>query len=240
LEIPPPAIGGSSSCGSDAQGDLVNCTLTLPQDTTGGFRRVDASDGTNLTTAPFTITPTARLAPPTGPVGTSVALLGNGFPGGPVPVTFDGAPVPVTPGCTSSELGFLHVPFARDNTCYFTVPPATAGPHRVTVGSLVLCPCLVTLSFTVIPAISLGATSVLPGRADQVSGSGFAAERPITLSLDARGLPTSGNCTTDARGSFVACSVRAEARPGTHTLTATDGTNTASATWSITLNVPRQ
>jgi hypothetical protein len=81
-------------------------------------------------------------------------------------------------------------------------------------------------TFTIVPAIRLNKTSAYVGGEVTVSGTGFAASRTITISFDNTSVTTA---TTDSKGGFSDATFTVpESYRGSHIVTVTDYTNSAS------------
>ncbi|MHB8546427.1 MAG: hypothetical protein ACYDAJ_06640 [Nitrosotalea sp.] len=87
------------------------------------------------------------------------------------------------------------------------------------------------------PTISISPTSGNVGETITVSGSGFVASHSVTIKYDGTTQTTTGTCTTDASGNLPSannCAFTAPASTsGSHTVTTTDGTNTASDIFTV-------
>jgi hypothetical protein len=158
-------------------------------------------------------------------VGSREAVGGAGFtPHSPITLTFDGAKVNDPTTCVTNATGGF-------DSCAFTIPAATSGPHTVTAWDS--SGTSAAASYSVNSAISLNPTAGAVGSRAAVSGSGFAPHSPIALGFDDDSLPAS--CTTNAKGSFRCAFTVPEATAGSHTVAASDATfnNSASATYTV-------
>jgi hypothetical protein len=225
----------ATSCVADVDGSFDSCTFIAPA-VSAGTHAVTASDSSaDSASAIYTITPDIGLIPSAGPVGSKAAVSGRGFAAGPITVTFDGSSVATS--CTADATGSF-------NYCAFTVPVATAGAHTVTASdhsansTLASYTYSATASYIVTPAISLNETGGAVDSAVTLSGSNFKPDSTITVTFDGTALTTSGTCTADAKGTLPASSNCAftvpDAPAGTHTVAASDGTYSGSATYTVT------
>ena len=74
------------------------------------------------------------------------------------------------------------------------------------------------------PLISISPTHGVPGTTVSVNGTGFASNTTVTISFDAS---NQTQARTDATGGFVGAFVVPSTAPGQHSVSATDGRNTA-------------
>jgi hypothetical protein len=217
-------VSTSGTCTTDAKGNLPasnNCAFTVPTEAAGAYN-VTTSDGTYSGTTPFTVKPAISLTASAGAVDSEIALSGSGFASfDPITVSFDGSNV--STDCTADATGSF-------SFCSLTVPNATGGTHTVTAtdphGDSA------SASYTVNPAIELTSDAGAPGSSVALTGSGFKANATIAVTFDGKNL--SKNCTTDANGSISPCALTIPAvASGIHTVTASDGTTSASASYTI-------
>src|SRR5205085_1255358 len=91
--------------------------------------------------------------------------------------------------------------------------------------------------FTVTPAISLNLIAGAVGSAVTLSGSNYTPNSTLTVTFGGAALRMSGLCTTDASGYLLASNNCAFTVPATtagpHTVTASDGTYSGSATFTV-------
>jgi hypothetical protein len=220
-------LNTSGSCTADASGKLNNCTFTIPA-ATGGDHTLTVSDGTYTGTATLTVNPSLSLSASTGAAGSAAAVSGSGFaPFSTISGTFDGSGVTLMgsdgTACTADAQGSF-------SNCGFTVPVKPAGLRAVTVSDSAKNSA--TGTFTINPAFSLTASEGPAGSSASIIGSGFMAFAPITVSFDGNSV-TTPNCQANASGR-VSCSFAIPATTaGEHTVTATDGTYTGTATYSV-------
>ncbi len=179
----------------------------------------------------FVVNPTIAVSPTSGPPGSSVTVTGSGFGAGEtgITITFDGNPV--ASGISANSLG--------NWSGTFTVPASSLGSHSVRAnGSITQAGSLGGTNFGVTPGISLNPASGYVGGTVQISGSGFAANSPLTFTYDDKEIPAEG-ATTDATGSFVKSFVAPKSKAGNHTVGVADGQrNSAKATFSMDSTPP--
>jgi hypothetical protein len=215
-----------STVTTDAYGSF-SASFTVPAATAGG-KTVTATDaGSNSASATFTVTPAITLSPTSGNVGTTVTVSGTGFTASSaITGKFAGSTVTLSGTTTTDSSGSF-------SAATFTVPASAAGGQVVTItdGSSKSA----TATFTVTSSITLSPTSGPVGTSVTVTGSGFAASATMTINYDGVAQGTTPTMvTTSATGAFSATfSVPASAK-GSHTVQATDGTNSGSATFAVT------
>jgi uncharacterized protein (DUF2141 family) len=95
--------------------------------------------------------------------------------------------------------------------------------------------------FTVTSALSLNPIAGAGGSTVTLSGSSYTPTTSLTVTFDGTRLKTSGLCTTDASGYLLASNHCAFTVPavaaGLHTVTASDGTYSGSATFTVTRGI---
>jgi hypothetical protein len=222
----------STFCTSNATGSISACAFTVPA-VAAGIHTVTATDSTTYAaSAIYTVTPALTLNPTAGAAGSTVTLSGSSYaPNSTLTVTFDGAARRTSGICTTDASGYL----LASNNCAFTVPPATAGLHTVTVSDGTYSG---SATFTVIRGISLLPSVGPVGSPGAVSGSGFTPHRIIGLTFAGGSVPVTAlggtPCTTDASGRFSACPFTVPTvAAGSYTVTAWDGTYSASAIFTV-------
>jgi hypothetical protein len=164
----------------------------------------------------FTVVAGITLNPASAKVGVPFSVIGTGFTATTtVSITFDGASV--GQATTDSNGNF---------SLSFNVPVSTAGGHTVIASDSFES---ASATFTSLSSIRLNPTSGTVGSQSTVSGSAFGASTLVTVNFENNQAVTA---TTDANGSFTVGFSIPNSAGGTHTVTATDGTNIASDTFS--------
>ncbi|MFI5404243.1 MAG: EMC3/TMCO1 family protein [Candidatus Gagatemarchaeaceae archaeon] len=89
-------------------------------------------------------------------------------------------------------------------------------------------------------AVSLSPSSDSSNALVEVSGSGFLAGRNVTVIYDGNQVAFSGTCRTDSTGLIPGCNFRVPASSsGAHHVLVTDGTNSASSTFTVpSISIP--
>jgi len=216
---------------------LIGGSLPLTGIPTVGMGGAGARAGT----APV-FTPTAGSTDPNvtlsayeGYVSSSLNASGSGFvTASPLSLTF--GPVPVS-SCLSGGLS----PNAAGNFyCVFSVPVLAApGPYEVNATNGT-APDTGLANFTIeSPTLGATPTSGQVGSSVSVTGVGYAAETPVTLSFGPTGITscTSGSLTTGGSGNLACGFTVPAATAGVQTLLASDGTNSATASFAVLSNL---
>ncbi|WP_123740344.1 hypothetical protein [Salana multivorans] len=214
-------------------------TLTSPG-VAPGAHTVRATDGTNEASATLTVTedpvvydPEVTLTPSSvtvsGLASPGVTVAGSGYPANTsVTVSLDGT----TAGTATTNASGAF-------TYTLTSPGVAPGAHtvRATDGTNEASATLTVTEDPVVydPEVSVTPASVtvsgLASPGVTVAGSGYPANTSVTVSLDGT---TAGTATTNASGAFTYTLTSPGVAPGAHTVRATDGTNEASATLTVT------
>jgi YVTN family beta-propeller protein len=217
---------------------LANSTGNIPAGVTflstgtAGSKNVIATDSASSqlsNTATFTIiTPTILLSPTSGPAGVIVSVTGSNYiPSHTLTVKFNGVIVTTSPPTITSTISGA-IPAGTK----FTVPPSPGGGKPVTVTDGTNTSPAAT--FTINPTISLSPTQGSPGSMVSVAGAGYLASSTITIKYDGVTQTTTPIAvTTNTAGSFSATFAAPASAHGTHTVLATDLTNTASTSFLI-------
>ncbi len=212
----------AGSLTTNATGAL-NCTVAIPTVTAGTYSIV-VSDGVNQATATYVVgPPTLSLSPTSGYVGTEVAASGAGYVASTaLTITFAGVAI------SSCVSGSLRSDAQGDMACTFDVPASTVGSHLVAVSdgtNSASAPYTVLAEFLLAPGNGTVGTTVT------ATGTGFDATSTYSVSWNGSASLCAG--TTSATGGF-SCSFEApDAAGGSHLVTATEASNTASAAFVI-------
>ncbi|MBI2836505.1 MAG: hypothetical protein HYX85_02290 [Chloroflexi bacterium] len=207
------------------EGGTVNASFAVPALPRGGYNVIittNASDGTNSPPPSFLVTPIVSITTSVGRVGDTLGINGNGFAASlQVTIYFDGIAVGTT---TSNGNGSI--------STTFTIPTGIGGLHSVTAGDFIgLAP---GINFSILPKMTVSATSLPVGSTVVVSGTGFAGSSQMTFLLDE--VVLSGVINTNANGSFTTGTIAVpEIAGGSHTFKAQDAVgNSAVAEVTVT------
>jgi hypothetical protein len=210
---------------ANTTGAFSGFTFTVPESYRGTHMVKGTDASGNYATVDFTTLQKITVTPASGAVGDTVTINGTGFAAS-SSVTFYFDDVSVgTATYTNSNGSFTN------NT--FTIPSTSRGSHTIKAqdasGNYAIA------TFTVAHKITITPTSGVSGISVTVSGTGFGANRPITIKYNNNLVTTTpASITTDANGSFSASFTVLASIAGTYKVDATDGTNTASANFVST------
>ncbi len=200
--------------------------LTVPVYPRGAY------DITITTTAPdnsntvyFTVTPVISLSALSGYTGDKITVTGTGFrASSTVTLYFDTTAVTTT--STTSSGTFTNITL--------TIPNSTAGSHLVkgtdTSGDSL------SISFLILPKVTVNPVSGIAGSQVDLSGTGFRASSSVAIYFDDESVKTA---QTNSTGTFSSVSFNVpESYQGSHTIKAQDaGGNMASASFSVSPTV---
>jgi len=192
-------------------------TITAVAQSTNNNQKSDPSSPVTFKVTNNPVGPSINLSPPSGTVGSPFTVTGTGFdPNGDVIIEFDGS----SGTKKSDNNGNFAVTFG--------VPISTSGVHNVTAsqGSI-----SASKPFTVISSIALNPTSGPVGTPVNITGTGFDPDSNVNLKFDSTSLSPS---TTDNKGSFFALFTVPASANGPHNVTATQGSNVASQSFTVT------
>jgi len=212
----------ASSVGTDttgANGTFAGFTFTVPA-STKGTHTVRGKDTTVYSpTVNFIVSPDITIIPTSGAVGDTVTVSGTGFAtSSSVTIYFDA--VSRTTTTTNSSGTFSATTFA--------IPEASRGTHTVKAqdGSANND----TATFTVSASITINPTSGPSGTNVTITGDGFGASRPVTITYSGTAVTTNPpSVTTNSAGYFTATFAAPVGAAGTYAVEANDGTATATA-----------
>ena len=212
---------------TSATGTFSGFTFTVPDSYKGSHtvKGTDTSgDSSGIT---FTVSPKVTASLTSGAVGDTITISGSGFAANStVTFYFDS---------TSANTTSTNTYGTFSNTT-FTIPPSSRGSH--TIKAQDASSNYATATFTVAHKITITPTSGVPGTTVTVNGTGFSASR--TINIKYRGVAVTTNSTTittDSYGSFMATFTVPAGLAGAQTVEASDGTYTASANFTATINV---
>ncbi|MBN1161090.1 MAG: hypothetical protein JXA17_03990 [Dehalococcoidales bacterium] len=236
----------SSGDVASSSGGLFTSTINIPTTATAGAHTITATAGTSTASATFTVTGVSAtlstLNPTSGPPGTGITISGTNFAAS-TALVFQFGTTTVTPSSGSTQTGS-----DGSFSSVIAVPSGTtAGAYTITVTAgttSATATFTVTTSTTTPPTTT--PTTTLPLSIDQEEGdfvggtisvgaSGFLPNSTVTVTIDGTEIAQKA---TDASG-FVVISFKVPSiQYGEHTVIASDGTNIASANFSIESTAP--
>jgi len=217
VDTSPPAITSDGNGSFTASFYVPTCLNRTPE--------VSASDGRYTADAEFTILASITLSPDSASYGDTVTVTGTGFRSNRViTMTLDDDGIITSPVLVRS-----------DNTgCFeveFELPASTNGAHTVKASDGVNSD---SASLTTLPSINLTPTSGPIGAEVTTSGTGFGANKMVTIRFSQSHVRTSA---TDASGSFTDYFEVPQNSSGNYSISASDGLVTANATFTITTSI---
>lgn len=215
------AVSLSGSHTTDSSGNVPSgMSFTVPASTVGGKQVLITDASSNAGLATFTVNSNIILNPTSGNVGSTVTVIATGMAvSHSVTATFGSTPVTLSSSITDANGGL---------TATFTVPASTAGSHTFTLTDTINSP---TATFTTTPSIIPSPPSGNVGSSVVVIGRGFAALSSVTVKY---GLNTLWSGASGTDGSFTSSAFSFPSAPaGGNTLTGSDGTNNANATFTV-------
>ncbi len=200
-----------------------------------GVHKVDARGATttleDVTDAQFTVSPGIKVEQASGRLGDVInvgdTLFVNGFgflenePN--IRVTFDGL----------QAVGSIMADAHGSWSSQFAVPASTRGEHAVdSFGDATKSGDVSAYTVVITAELSINPAGGAVGENTLLTGSGFGASQPLTITYDARKITSSA--TTDSKGSFSTAFKPPASVTGNHLVTVSDGTH---ATGSVTFNI---
>jgi len=197
---------------ADSRGSFRG-TFAVPPSVAGEHQLATAPE---KATAVFTSIPSMTVTPRNGSVGTTIIISAAGLPQGAVSICYDDREV--ARGNTDTR-GNLQM--------RVTIPPSTVGKHYLST-----TPESTRAAFAVEPQVVLSPEKG-PGFTT-VIGSGLAGDSAVTVTVDAREIPTVPvRIRTDRDGSFAAIITLPSSIPGDYAISAASGEDTTSAIFSL-------
>ncbi len=219
---------------ASASGTFTNVTFTVPESYRGSHT-VKGSDATGSSpNVTFNTLQKITLSPTSGAVGDEITVSGTGFRvSKSITITFDGNTVTTSPTSVSTNtLGSF------SNTT-FTVPTVVNGTYEVKASDG-LYTNSVNLAVAAGVTISPITSQTSPGSVGDevtVSGTGFLANHTVTITYLSTPI-TVATTTANSDGAFSATFEVPASESGDHTITATDGTNTITSTFTMESTPP--
>ena len=205
-----------------------------------GTYTVTATDGINSASANFVIpAPQIRLVPTSGPVGKVVTVQGAGFSrDGLVQIFFGGQLLTSTTADAIGNLTTIVMPSLSlpAKTTQITIPDNAAGAYSVIVVDVTTGQSSNAATYTISsPTIKVAPASGPSGTNLVINGTNFKVGATVTIKFNGTTIFTTG--ATDASGAFANTTTGQAVVPnmvaGSYPVTATDGANTASATFTV-------
>jgi len=213
----------SGDTDTDSDGEFT-CTIVIPESIAGDHTvTVTGDDSNNSGADTFTVEPEIILSKTSGVAGETITVSGTGF----------GDEL-------DYQIWFNNTEVAADDTdndgsfsIFVTIPSLGPGTYSIEVEDDDNNDASAQFSLAV-AAVSINPTTGFVNTAVTVSGTGFQASKPVTVTFDNENVTTK---STDPSGS-VSVTFNIPARgAGTYTVRVSDGTNIAEASFSISTSV---
>lgn len=205
---------------SSAAGSF-SAVFTVPESIAGSHlvRAADALSHYNTVT--FITAQLVTVTPSSGIVGSDVTVSGKGFKASSqVTITSDSLLVITTPSTVfTNALGSF--------TAVFKIPSSTSGSHQLNASDGTY---QMNVNYTTIASLVLNLTTAKVGDEVTVTGTGFQGSKQVNIYL---GSASVKSVSSDATGNFNATFVVPAIKGGNYQVTANDGTNSISASLSI-------
>jgi len=230
----------STKAQATASGQLPATAFTIPAVSGAGAHSITATGTTSghTTTVGLTVAPPRAItvSPASGNAGSMVTVSGSGFAANEtVTLAFDANPT-YSVKAQATAAGLLPattftIPAVSGTGAHSIVASGEASGHTATAG-LTVTPGPGVAA----PAISVSPESVNVGSMVTVSGGGFAANEPVTLSFDANPAYSSKvQATAAGLLPATAFTVPPASGTGAHSITATGATSGRKATAGLTI-----
>ncbi|HYL67284.1 MAG TPA: fibronectin type III domain-containing protein [Nitrosopumilaceae archaeon] len=213
--------------------------FTVPS-SANGSHKVQATDGTNIHFALFTVGPPSSISlnTSTANVGTGVRVTGSNFaPNLQITFSYDGAALDVGQVNTGTGTAIPLVVTTDSNggfVAIISIPRSDAGTHTISAKDTTND--MATQSITVTPHVFIYPASGHAGSQVMIpasQGNGFAASSAVTIKFDGTVI---SSMTTDSGGNFGGSfTIPSGATIASHTIQVSDGKgNTQSVSFSVT------
>jgi archaellum component FlaG (FlaF/FlaG flagellin family) len=210
---------------TDSSGDFSSSIL-IPE-STAGKHTITVTDETGSTAeAEFTVEPQITVTPAKAAPGDTATVKGTGFgKDAAVTIEFDGSEVV---SVDTGEYGSFSVGFK--------VPVKSPGTYQIKAEDDDRNKD--SENFTVASGINLSLTSGNVGSEVTVNGAGFTPNSTVTITYAPESTPVA-TPAADANGRFSATFTAPKSQHGRHTITASDGTNSVTTTFTMESTPPQ-
>ncbi|MEA3253529.1 MAG: hypothetical protein U9Q17_01115, partial [Chloroflexota bacterium] len=211
---------------TDRDGDF-SCAIVIPESTAGEHSITVTDESGSEDEAVFTVKPEITAVITKGPGGYTVTLKGGGFAGNSqVAISFEDNEVIED---ETGKYGSFEVTFP--------VPVESSGSYEVEAEDEDKNSD--RTKFTIAGVITISPENSNAGSQVTVSGSGFKPYTSVSISYaDDAGPAVVASSTSDAQGSFSTAFTIPESKHGAHIISATDGSNTGTAMFTMESTPP--
>jgi hypothetical protein len=213
----------ASTVYSNNHGQFFNAQITIPQ-LSGGTHTIKASDSDGFSSgAIFTVSSSITLTADTGAVGSSIGVSGTGFAASSALTFFlDSTAINVS-ASTNASGNFSNVDL--------TIPAISGGTHTLKVQDA--SSNSATKSFSVTAIMSIGPTTGPVDTTVAITGKGFLASSPISVTYDGATVTTLVSLASGTDGSVNASFKIPASASGVHVIAVSDGTNAINANFTV-------
>jgi len=207
---------------TDSDGEFFDTIVAIPESPAGEHTIiVKGKDSDTEAEAEFTVEPAIAVNPEAGSAGAKVTVSGTGFgKREDITISFNGSEVAISGDDRADSDGSF--------TATFNVPEVGPGAYDIEVEDDDNNDASAT--FSIAGKISIDPVKGNSSTRVTVTGSGFKAASPVKITYDNTQVALA---TADANGAFSESFVVPPSTKGSHTITATDGLNTNSATFDM-------
>jgi len=214
--------------GADTSGTFTGSTFTVPP-TSRGSHTIKAQDNSaNFATTLFTIGQKISITPDTGASGATVTVTGSGFSTSrTITLKYNAVPVTTSPASVITDTN-------GSFTASFTVPTGGAGTYPVEASDGTYT---FSVNFVIVAGTTLSQTTGNVGSQVTINGTGFIPNASVTITYTSEPVVLT-TTTTDSSGAFSVMVSIPPTTGGAHTITASDGTNTITSTFTVETIAP--
>ena len=204
-------------------GQFSGAQITIPQ-LSGGTHTIKASDSDGFSSgAIFAVSSNITMTASTGAVGSSIEVSGTGFAASSALTFFlDSTAINVS-ASTNANGNFSNVDL--------TIPAISGGTHTLKVQDA--SSNSATKSFSVTAIMSIGPATGPVDTTVAITGKGFLASSPISVTYDGATVTTLVSLASGADGSVNASFKIPASGSGVHVVAVSDGTNAINANFTV-------
>jgi hypothetical protein len=218
---------------TDANGSFNDATFTVPQIYKGNHTVKGQDTDGDSPTVNFTVTHKITITPTSGAPGITVTVNGSGFGASkPITIKYNAAVVTTTPATTNTDA-------TGSFTASFTVPTSVAGTYAVEASDGTYS-ASANFAITINITLSEITSEASPGHVGMeitISGTGFKPDSQIKITYTSTPIEVA-TTSSNNEGAFSATFKIPKSAHGTHTIKASDGTNTLQATFFMEQTAP--
>jgi len=235
------------STGTSESDGLYNGTVIIPE-SPAGENTITVTDGTgNKAEAIFNMEPGITITPVPASSGDSVEISGTGFVKADIiTVTFDDSEVATIPESMQTD---LYGSFKGSFTVPVVSTASDGSVHIIGASDSITNTAEASLNLSIAsPGAAIAAISLSPpnsitspgyvGMELTVQGAAFIANSPVTITYGGEETLPIATAATDEGGAFSTAFIIPQGNSGSYDVNATDGTNSATATFILESKSP--